>query len=91
MIRQSRPEPKAKGLASKMISEAQGYALRRVNEAQDDADRFNAINTEYQKAKGVTRKRLYLEAMQQVLPHIKEIYIIDEGTQSLIPFLQMSK
>ena len=36
-------------------------------------------------------KRLYLEAMQQVLPHIKEIYIIDEGTQSLIPFLQMSK
>ena len=83
--------PKAKGLASKMISEAEGYAIQRINKAQGDADRFNAINDEYQKAKVVTRKRLYLEAMQDVLPHIKEIYIIDTATQSLIPFLQMNK
>ena len=83
--------PKAKGMAAQQISEAQGYALKRVNEAQGDADRFNSIHTEYQKAKEVTRRRLYLEAMQQILPQIKEIYVIDGKTNSPIPLLQLSE
>ena len=83
--------PKSKGLAAKKISEAQGYALKRVNEAQGDADRFKAIHTEYQKAKEVTRRRLYLEAMQDLLPQLKEIYVIDGNTNSPIPILQLKE
>ncbi len=83
--------PKAKGMAAQQISEAQGYALKRVNEAQGDADRFNSIRSEYQKAKEVTRRRLYLEAMQDILPQVKEIYVIDGNTNSPIPLLQLSE
>ncbi len=83
--------PKEKGLAAQRISEAQGYALKRVNEAQGDADRFKAIRTEYQKAKDVTRRRLYLEAMQELLPLVKEIYVIDGKTNAPIPLLQLNE
>lgn len=83
--------PKAKGTAAQQISEAQGYALKRVNEAQGDADRFNSIRTEYQKAKEVTRRRLYLEAMQAILPQLKEIYVIDGKTNAPIPLLQLKE
>ena len=83
--------PKSKGLAAQKISEAQGYALKRVNEAQGDADRFKAIRSEYQKAKEVTRRRLYLEAMQEILPQVKEIYVIDGKTNSPIPLLQLKE
>ncbi len=83
--------PKSKGLAAQQISEAQGYALKRVNQAQGDADRFNAIRSEYQKAKEVTRQRLYLETMQEVLPQVKEIYVIDDKTNTPIPILQLTE
>ena len=81
--------PKSKGLASQKVSEAQGYALRRVNQAQGDADRFKAIRLEYQKAKEVTRRRLYLETMREVLPQVKEIYVIDAEANAPIPILQL--
>ena len=83
--------PKSKGLALQKISEAQGYALKRVNQAQGDADRFKAIRLEYQKAKEVTRRRLYLEAMREVLPKVKEIYVIDAETNAPIPILQLNQ
>ena len=83
--------PKSKGMALKQVSEAQGYALKRVNQAQGDADRFKAIRGEYQKAKEVTRQRLYLETMQDVLPQVKEIYIIDGKANAPIPFLQLKE
>ena len=83
--------PKSKGLAAQKISEAQGYALKRVNEAQGDADRFKSIRSEYQKAKEVTRRRLYLEAMREVLPQVKEIYVIDGNANSPIPILQLKE
>ncbi len=83
--------PKSKGLAAQKISEAQGYALKRVNEAQGDADRFKSIRSEYQKAKEVTRRRLYLEAMREVLPQVKEIYVIDGKLNAPIPILQLKE
>ncbi|MYF98838.1 FtsH protease activity modulator HflK [Candidatus Poribacteria bacterium] len=83
--------PKSKGLAQQQISEAEGYALKRVNQAQGDADKFNAIRTEYQNAKEVTRQRLYLEAMQEILPQVKEIYIIDDKANTPIPLLQLNE
>lgn len=83
--------PKSKGLAQQQISEAEGYALKRVNQAQGDADKFNAIRAEYQKAKEVTRQRLYLETMQEVLPQVKEIYVIDGKANTPIPILQLKE
>ncbi len=83
--------PKAKGVARQQILEAEGYALKRVNEARGDADRFNAIRQEYQNAKAVTRRRLYLEAMNAVLPKVKEIYVIDSESSAPLPILQLDK
>ena len=83
--------PRANGLARQLISEAEGYALKRVNEATGDADRFNSIRQEYQSAKNVTRRRLYLETMSEILPKVKEIYIIDDETNSPIPILQLGQ
>ena len=83
--------PKAKGVALQSISEAEGYALKRVNEATGDADRFNAVRQEYQNAKDVTRRRLYLETMSDILPKVKEIYIIDGQANAPIPFLQLKE
>ena len=80
---------KAEGIALQKISEAEGYALKRVNEATGDADRFNAIRQEYQNAKDVTRRRLYLETMSEILPEVKEIYIIDSQSNTPIPILQL--
>ena len=80
--------PRAQGEAKKLISEAEGYALRRVNEARGDADRFNAIWQEYQNAKEVTRRRLYLETMSEILPTVKELYVIDGKSNTPIPILQ---
>ena len=83
--------PKAKGVARQQILEAEGYALKRVNEASGDADRFNAIRREYRNAKAVTRRRLYLEAMNAVLPKVKEIYVIDGKSNSPLPILQLDR
>ncbi|HIC17063.1 TPA: FtsH protease activity modulator HflK [Candidatus Poribacteria bacterium] len=83
--------PKASGLAKKLISEAEGYALQRVNEAKGDADRFNAIRAQYNKAKEVTKKRLYLETMSKILPSAKEVYIIDDKSNKPIPILQLGQ
>ena len=83
--------PKASGTALKLISEAEGYALQRVNEAKGDADRFNAIRDQYDKAKEVTKKRLYLETMSVILPSAKEVYIIDDASNKPIPILQLSR
>ncbi len=81
--------PKATGIARQQILEAEGYAMKRVNEARGDADRFNAIRQEYQNAKEVTRQRLYLETMSEILPAAKEIYIIDGQSNAPIPILQL--
>jgi len=81
--------PKAEGEAKKLISEAEGYATKRVNEARGDADRFSAIWKEYQDAKDVTRQRLYLETMSEILPKVSEIYVIDGQSNSPIPILQL--
>ena len=80
--------PKAKGEAKQKISEAEGYRLKRVNEALGDASAFNAVLTEYLKAPEVTRKRIYLETMKDVLPQMQNAWIVDERVTQLLPMLQ---
>jgi membrane protease subunit HflK len=81
--------PKAKGEAEKTIRQAEGYALDKVNRAKGEAQRFLATLAEYKKAPEVTRKRLYLETMMQVLPKAKQKYIIDPKQTSLLPLLNI--
>ncbi|MFP6880247.1 MAG: FtsH protease activity modulator HflK [Roseibacillus sp.] len=83
--------PKASGEAERVISEAEGYATERVNEAEGDAARFTALFTEYQKAPEVTRRRIYLETLQTVMPSLESKIIIDEETKQILPLLQLNQ
>lgn len=85
----NREVPKARGDAKKMLEEAQGYAVERVNLAQGEASRFLAILKEYKGGQDVTRRRMYLETMQEVLPKVSEIYVVDGDKGGLLPFLDV--
>ena len=87
----NRAVPKASGEAEKTISEAEGYATQRVNEAEGDAARFTALFTEYQKASDVTRRRIYLETMEEVIPRLGGMVVMDEGANQVLPFLPLNQ
>jgi membrane protease subunit HflK len=96
LINQAREErnttvPEAIGLAKQKVTEAEGYALKRVNQAQGDADRFISILNAYKSAKEVTRQRLYLETMAEVLPAVEEVYVIDGKSNTPLPILQLGR
>ena len=80
--------PKARGEARSMVLAAEAYKQEKVTRAQGDVEKFLAVLAEYEKAKEVTRKRLYLEAMEKVLPGIRK-FIIDsetgDGVLKLLP------
>jgi membrane protease subunit HflK len=81
--------PRAQGEAEQMIAEAEGYALRRVNRAMGDVALFNQVYAEYRNAPDVTRRRLYLETMGEILPKVNEIYIVDEKQKAILPLLDL--
>ena len=61
----------------------------KCNLAEGDAARFNALLTEYKKAPEVTRRRIYMETLQDVLPDIKSKIVVDEATQGILPLLNL--
>ncbi len=81
--------PKARGVAEKTIREAEGYKLDKVNRAKGEANRFLATWKEYKKAPEVTKKRLYLETISEVMPKAKNKYIIDPEQSSILPLLNI--
>ncbi len=81
--------PLAQGEKDQRIREADGYRLKRINEAQGDAARFNALLAEYLKAPEVTRRRIYLETLQDVLPGLRSKIIVDEQTRGILPLLNL--
>jgi len=83
--------PKARGEAEQMIRGAEGYATERVNNAEGDANRFRAIYREYARAPLVTRKRLYLEAINEILPKINKKIIFDEQMKNILPLLNLGE
>ncbi len=94
LINQARSEynkvvPRAKGQAEETIQRAEGYATERVNNALGEASRFNALYLEYVKAPVVTKRRIYLETMEEILPRAGNKIITDEGGNNLLPLLQM--
>lgn len=85
----NREVPKARGDAKKMLEEAQGYAVERVNLAKGETSRFLAILKEYKGGQDVTRRRMYLETMQEVLPKVNEIYVVEGDKGGVLPFLDV--
>jgi membrane protease subunit HflK len=83
--------PRASGEADQTIRGAEGYATERVNNAQGDASRFRAVYAEYVKAPQVTRRRLFLETLNDILPKIQKKVIIDEREKNLMPLLNLGE
>src|SRR6266699_399721 len=81
--------PNARGQAKEREKQAEAYAFRRVNQAKGDAEKFTLLLAEYQKAPEVTRRRLYLEAMQAILPRLQKKIIIDDSLKSILQTLPL--
>lgn len=94
MIYEAREEynkiiPEARGEAERNIKNAEGYALERINRAKGDANRFLMQWQAYSKAKDVTRRRLYLETMGDIIPKLGTKYILDPEQSGLLPLLNL--
>ena len=83
--------PEAEGKSKRTVEEAEGYAVNRVNRANGDANRFIQMYNEYRYSKTVTRKRLYLEMMEKVLPNVEKKYIVDDAQNSILPLLNLEQ
>ncbi|WP_220748236.1 MULTISPECIES: FtsH protease activity modulator HflK [Jannaschia] len=85
----------ARGEAAQLLEEAEGYRARVVNEAEGEASRFTAVLQEYANAPDVTRRRLYLETMEQVLGDVDKIIVDDgiggAGGQGIVPYLPLNE
>ncbi|MEM7201046.1 MAG: FtsH protease activity modulator HflK [Planctomycetota bacterium] len=81
--------PRARGEAAQKIRAAEGYAKKRINEAKGDVAAFVALLAEYSKAPEVTRQRLYLETMAEVLPRVRRKIILDEDAKGVLPLLNL--
>ena len=81
--------PRAKGEAEQAVRSAEGYALDRENRAAGDADRFASLYEEYRKAPDVTRRRMYLETMAEVLPRLGKKVVVDDKARGVLPLLQL--
>ena len=94
MINEARAEynrviPRARGEAEQTVLQAEGYALDRVNRAEGEASRFAAVEAAYRQAPDVTRRRLYLETMQRILPRVGRKLYVDEDATGVLPLLSL--
>ena len=81
--------PQARGEAARVTEAAEAYKQERVAIAEGQAERFKAVLFEYEKAPEITRQRLFLEAMEEILPGVK-MYIVDEGSGGVLPLLPLT-
>lgn len=87
--KQNQRIPAAKGKARQVLESAEGYRAQRVNRAIGESSRFQAILKEYRDAPEVTRRRMYLEMLDKVLPTLGKIYVVEPGGYSPIPLLNL--
>ena len=83
--------PKARGQAAQLVNEAEGYSAAKVQDANGAAQRFIALQEEFAKAKDVTRLRLYLETMEQILPRVNKIILDDVAGKQVVPYLPLDQ
>lgn len=81
--------PRARGEADQIIAEAEAYRAERVNQAKGEAARFTELVQAYRQAPSVTRQRLYIEMMNDVLPTVDRLYIVDESVKGVLPLLNL--
>lgn len=81
--------PLAKGQAEQQVRSAEGFALERVNKAEGDAKRFEALYDEYKKAPVVTRRRIYLEALAEILPKVGRKLVVDDKSRGILPLFDL--
>jgi membrane protease subunit HflK len=83
--------PRAKGEAAELVNRARGFAQARVNRAQGEANRFLATLKEYNQAKDVISKRIYIETLEEILPNMEKIIIDGKGGERLLPYLPLDR
>jgi membrane protease subunit HflK len=85
----NRVVPRARGEAQQAIQQAEGYAVDRVNRARGEVSAFNSVHAEYVNAPAITKKRIYFETMQVILPNLGQKIITDQDGSNVLPLLQM--
>ncbi len=83
--------PNARGQAKGREKQAEAYAFRRINQAKGDADKFNLLLAEYRKAPEPTRRRLYLEAMEAIMPALQKKVIVDDSIKGILQTLPLAE
>nr|CRH05315.1 Protease activity modulator HflK [Candidatus Magnetococcus massalia] len=83
--------PKAKGQAARIVQEAKGYKEAKVSRAGGDANRFISLYNEYKKAKDVTRARLYLETMEEVMGRTNKVILDNDAGRNVLPYLPLGQ
>ncbi|MGH6735786.1 MAG: FtsH protease activity modulator HflK [Methyloceanibacter sp.] len=83
--------PEARGEAERILQAAQGYRDQVIAEAKGEADRFLKVLQEYQKAPDVTRKRIFIDTMQEVMSNTDKIIIDEQGGTGVVPYLPLSE
>jgi membrane protease subunit HflK len=83
--------PAARGAAERAVKEAEGYKIGRLNRAQGETEAFLSVLQEYRKAEDITRRRLYLDAMQRSLPKVGDITLIDSKENGVLKLLDLKQ
>ncbi len=83
--------PNARGQAKGREKQAEAYAFRRINQAKGEAEKFTLLLTEYTKAPEVTRRRLYLEAMEAIMPSLSKKVIVDDSIKGILQTLPLGQ
>jgi membrane protease subunit HflK len=87
----NREIPQAEGTALRTVEAAEGYAVKRVNEAMGAVSQFTQVFEEYKKSPGITRQRIYLETMQEIYQAVDRKIIIDESASGVLPLLNLNQ
>ncbi len=83
--------PRARGEREATVNQAAGYREQRILKAQGEAGRFLALLTEYRRAPEVTRDRLYLETLEQILPGMDKVIIEGDSTENVLPYIPLGR
>ena len=71
------------------MEQAEGYRARRINRARGEADKFISVYEAYKLAKDVTKKRIYIETMSEILAGMEDVVLVDEDLKSIVPLLNL--
>jgi membrane protease subunit HflK len=83
--------PKAQGEAAQVVNQAKGNAQARLNRAEGEANRFMVTLKEYNQAKDIISKRIYIETMEEILPNIEKIIIDGKAADRMLPYLPLER